>query len=128
MARILLIDDEPQIVTMLTTFLEREGHAIVSAGDGKEGLKILADSCFDIVITDILMPERDGFEVLMSIKKMPNRPKVIAITGGSSSLVQEYLLDVSEKMKADVVIPKPLQLQKLSKIINDLLSGSKTRI
>jgi hypothetical protein len=59
---------------------------------------------------------------------MPNRPKVIAITGGSSSLVQEYLLDVSEKMKADVVIPKPLQLQKLSKIINDLLSGSKTRI
>ena len=123
MARILLIDDEPQIVTMLTTFLEHEGHVVVSACDGKEGLKILAGSCFDIVITDILMPECDGFEVLMSIKKMPDRPKVIAITGGSSSLVQEFLLDISEKMKADMVIPKPLQLQKLSKIINELLSG-----
>ncbi|MDR3578494.1 MAG: response regulator [Oryzomonas sp.] len=94
MARILLIDDEPQIVTTLSTFLGREGHVVVSAGDGKEGLKILTGSCFDIVITDIIMPECDGFEVLMSIEKMPNRPKIIAMSGGSSYLVQEYLLDI----------------------------------
>jgi CheY-like chemotaxis protein len=122
MARILIIDDEPQIVTLLKTFLGREGHVVVSAGDGKEGLNILADSCFDMVITDIIMPERDGFEVLISIKNMPNRPKIIAMSGGSPKLTQEYLLGISEKMNADVVIQKPLQLPKLSKIIHELLN------
>ena len=128
MARILLIDDEPLIITMLSTFLGREGHEVVSAGDGKEGLKILDGGSFDLIITDIIMPECDGFEVLMSIEKMPNRPKTIAMSGGSSYLVQEYLLDISEKMKADRVIPKPIQLSKLSEIIDELLSMSKNGI
>jgi CheY-like chemotaxis protein len=123
MARILIIDDEPQIVTMLSTFLARAGHAVVSAYDGKEGLNILAGSCFDIVITDIIMPERDGFEVLMSIKKMPNRPKLIVMSGGSQYLRQESLLDISEKMNADAVISKPLHLLKLSDIIHELMNG-----
>ncbi|MGD0584192.1 MAG: response regulator [Oryzomonas sp.] len=121
MARILIIDDESQMVNVLTTFLEREGHVVVSACNGKEGLNILAGSCFDIVITDIIMPERDGFEVLMSIKKMPTRPKIIAMSGGSPYLYKENLLDISEKMKADVVLSKPFQLSKLSDIIKELL-------
>jgi CheY-like chemotaxis protein len=128
MARILLIDDEPLIITMLSTFLGREGHEVVSAGDGKEGLKALDGDSFDLIITDIIMPECDGFEVLMSIEKMPNRPKIIAMSGGSSYLVQDYLLDISKKMNADRVISKPIQLSKLSEIINELLSMSKNGI
>jgi CheY-like chemotaxis protein len=67
------------------------------------------------------MPERDGFEVLMSIKKMPNRPKIIAMSGGSPYLYKENLLDISEKMNADVVLPKPFQLSKQSDIVKELL-------
>jgi len=123
MARILIIDDEPQVVTMLQMYLEREGHATVSANNGTEGLNILAGSVFDIVITDIVMPERDGFEVLMSIMKMPNRPKLIAISGGTPYLTPKNLLEISENLKADVVLPKPIKLLRLSEIIKELLSG-----
>jgi DNA-binding response OmpR family regulator len=123
MAQILIIDDEPQIVTMLSTFLKQEGHVVISARDGREGLKILTGGWFDIVITDIIMPESDGFEVLMSIRKMPNRPKIITMSGGTSYLRRDNLLEISEYMKADAVLQKPLNLKKLSTIIHELLSG-----
>lgn len=128
MARILIIDDEHQMVAMLITALESEGHLVVSAGNGNEGLDILAGSCFDIVITDIIMPECDGIEVLMSIKKMPNRPKIIAMSGGSPHLYRDNLLDISEKMNADAVLSKPFKPPQLFDIIKELLNQKKTMV
>jgi CheY-like chemotaxis protein len=124
MARILVIDDEPHMVSILSTFLGRRGHLVVSAGNGEEGLEKLAKNCFDIVIIDIIMPVCDDFEALTSIMKMPKRPKIIAISGGSPYYDQEYLLDVPEKMAADAVMPKPLRLPNLSETIIELLNGS----
>ena len=122
MAKILIIDDDPQIVTMLSKFLDLEGHAVVTASNGKEGLTILAESAFEVVITDMMMPERDGLDVLKTIRNMQNKPKIIAMSGGSPYIDQEHLLRMAKLMKADVVIPKPLQLSKLSQKIQEILS------
>lgn len=124
MARILIIDDEPQIIRLLTKYLEFMGHTVVTACNGKDGLKILSGSTFDLLITDMIMPERDGIEVLTATKGMPNRPKIIAMTGGSPQLDQENLLKMATLMKADRVLAKPIQLQNLSEIIKELLSAT----
>jgi len=121
MAKILIIDDDTQIVTMLTRYLEYSGHLVFNACNGKDGLRATADNIFDIIITDILMPECDGIELLSSIYNMKNRPKVIAMSGGSPHLDQEHLLSIAKIMKADIVLTKPIQLQNLSEKIEALL-------
>jgi len=70
------------------------------------------------------MPKCDGLAVLMSIKNMPNRPKVIAMSGGTHYLDQEDLLESAKLMKADLVLSKPLQLKELSVKIAQLLNGT----
>ncbi|HIJ97048.1 MAG TPA: response regulator [Desulfuromonadales bacterium] len=120
MLRILLIDDDTQITGLLDNFLVREGHTVFTACNGKEGLKLVDTVTFDLVITDIIMPEQDGLGVLMSLKNRPIRPKIIAMSGGSTSLDQEHLLDMAKLIIADVVINKPIQLSYLSVIINGM--------
>ena len=120
MLRILIIDDDPQIVGLLDKFLVREGHTVFTACNGKEGLRLLDTVAVDLLITDIIMPEQDGLEVLMSLENKPNRPKIIAMSGGSTSLDQKHLLDIAKMLKADVVLSKPLQLSHLSEIIEGM--------
>lgn len=122
MARILLVDDDPQIVNLLQKFLEFEGHTVVTANNGKKALNELTGSVFDIIITDIVMPECDGLEVLSAINKMPVKPKVIAMSGGSSHLDQNYLLKMAKLLEAGVILPKPLELSDLSSKIHGILS------
>lgn len=121
MSQILLIDDDAQIVTMLKKFLELEGHCVVTAPNGTHGLELLANMRFDIVVTDIIMPEKDGLEVLLSILKDQNRPKIIAMSGGSNSLDGEHLLGMAKMLKADAVLSKPLNLVVLGEKIREVL-------
>lgn len=121
MAHILIIDDEPQIVMMLKEFLEQEGYSVTAASNGREGLGHLAKIKFDLVITDIVMPEMDGIEVLASFLKDENRPKIIAMSGGSPLLDGDHLLHMAKMMKVDLVLTKPLKLTLLGEQIRELL-------
>lgn len=84
MARVLIIDDEPSVRTVLRALLEREGHTVRDEPDSRAGLALLRTSSVDLVLTDIFMPEKDGIEVIMGIKRRWPRSKVIAITGGGT--------------------------------------------
>jgi CheY-like chemotaxis protein len=121
MAKILVIDDDVQVLKVLVSYLEKGRHEITTASNGKEGVQLLVSQRFDLVITDIIMPEEDGIEVLLWLRKMPNRPKIIAISGGSASLDQEYLLKLADKLAADRVLPKPVDFATLSNAVRDLL-------
>lgn len=120
MARILIIDDDQQVLKLFVSFLTREGHEVVTAEDGKRGIKLLTDQQFDLVITDIIMPEQDGLEVLMWLRKQPDRPKIIAVTGGSVSIDQELLLKTAG-FTADIAIPKPVNYSTLTGAVRELL-------
>ena len=123
MAKILLIDDDEQVLKVMTSFLEREHHEISTAVDGKQGLMLLKNQPFDLVITDVIMPEQDGFEVLLWLKlnEQSHHPKTIAISGGSAHLDQYELLSVCKVMSADKVLPKPVDFETLTHAVREVL-------
>jgi CheY-like chemotaxis protein len=121
-ARILLIDDEPQLRVIFTGFLEVDNHQVDTANDGKQGLALLAQASYDLVITDVIMPEADGFEVLMELNKNYPRLKKIVITGGSALLEPGYLLATAEQLRADKVISKPVDFATFRAAINEVLA------
>jgi len=82
MAKILLIDDDDSVRTMLRLTLAHFGHTVNAARNGREGLELFDQIEVDLVITDIVMPEKEGLEVLMELRKRKTAVKTIAISGG----------------------------------------------
>lgn len=120
MARILVIDDNPEFREILRAHLEGHGHQAVLAENGDRGLAVLDAGGVDLVLTDILMPQRDGVEVLRSAKKRwPDLP-VIAISGGGWIGAGE-LLGMAERLGADQVLQKPVRRDDLIKAVDAAL-------
>jgi len=121
MAEILLVDDDPQVLKVFSAYLEKACHTISTAANGMEAIQLLERRKFDLVITDILMPERDGFELMFFMKKRSDRPKIIAISGGSPSLGHDYVLGVAKTIAADMVLQKPVDFEALTKAVREVL-------
>jgi len=89
--RILVVDDEEQIRTMLTYMLELEGYTVFSAKNGEEGLDLVGRLAFDLVITDMIMPVKDGLKFIMELVKDYPDLKILAISGGGAIKAERYL-------------------------------------
>jgi CheY-like chemotaxis protein len=113
MTSILVIDDEQEITTMLKTALSGYTCSVQTAHNGLEGLRLLGRHPFDVVITDIIMPELDGFEVIMAVNRMQQPPRVIAMTGGTKHLSREYLAEVARTLSVEQVLFKPFSIDEL---------------
>lgn len=83
MPRILIIDDEPLVRSVLRGILERNGHTVMDAPDGRAGLALWRHTPSDLVLTDIFMPETDGIEVIVQLTRVWPQAKIIAMTGGA---------------------------------------------
>ena len=116
MARILLIDDDDSVRTMLSLTLTHVGHTVIEARNGKEGLALFPHANADLLITDIVMPEKEGLEVLMELRKKHPPVKIIAISGG------DYL-HMAKLMGAATVLAKPFSTNLLIAAIDELLPG-----
>lgn len=82
MYRILVVDDEARIRTILRKYAEFEGHEIVEAGDGMEAVRLCRSQTFDVIIMDIMMPELDGFSACREIRKMTQTPIIMLSARG----------------------------------------------
>ena len=122
MARILLIDDDDSVRRMINLSLSRLGHAVTEAGNGKEGLALLDRTAFDLIITDIVMPEMEGFEVLMALRKRQPPMKTIAISGGGRMAAVDYL-QMAKTMGATTVLEKPFTNAALAAAVAETLRG-----
>jgi len=89
--RILVVDDEAQIRTMLTQMLEQEGYAVHTAENGEEGLAQVGRYAFDLVITDMIMPVKDGLKFIMELVRDYPDLKILAISGGGAIKAERYL-------------------------------------
>ena len=110
MATILVIDDEELIRTLLRSALEGAGHEVIEAPNGRVGLELYRQRPADLVITDILMPELNGLDMILELTRGFLNVKVIAISGVQS---EENVLDVAKLLGARQTFHKPLNLQQL---------------
>lgn len=125
MARILLIDDDDSVRTVLLLTLKHFGHLVVEARNGSEGIELFRHGGADLLITDIVMPEKDGLEVLMSLKRAQPSLKVIAISGGGRNSAHDYL-QIARLMGAGKVLEKPFTSDMLMGAVNELLGSGNT--
>jgi DNA-binding response OmpR family regulator len=121
MARILLIDDDDAFRGMLRKLLTHFGHTVIEGRNGKEGLKLFGHAHADLVITDIVMPEKEGIEVLMELRQKQTPVKIIAMSGGGRGMAADYLL-LAKRMGAAKVLTKPFSHEVLMAAINELLA------
>ncbi len=124
LARILLIDDDHQIVALLTEVLTHHGHHVMAAADGRVGLRLVAEHHPDLVITDIFLPEIDGLEVIWRLRDERGL-KVIALSGGGQ-LGDLQFLKHAHLFGALRTMAKPLDLEAFVRMVDELLQQPPT--
>lgn len=117
MARILIMDDDASVRTALKTLLQNEGHEITEAHNAAEGAKIYTTSAPDLIITDLLMPERDGVEALLELRSQYPDIKTIVISGDAPEF-----LPIVEDLGAGRTIAKPFKNKDVIAAVNELLA------
>ena len=120
MKRILIIDDDPVIREIIKDCLEEKEASIELASNGLEGIEMHNKQPFDVIITDIVMPEMEGIELIMKLKKSNAQAGIIAISGAGQSGPGEYLF-MAKQLGVDKIHTKPLDTEKLSKDVDELL-------
>jgi DNA-binding NtrC family response regulator len=122
-SRILVIDDDPSVRDVISRVLEDEGHTVAQASEGKVAMVAFAASRFDLVITDINMPEMDGIEVIMALsERRPGLP-IIAISGGGR-LPKDLLLTSADMLGAVTTLAKPFDVPDMIAAVERALAES----
>src|SRR5512133_1365223 len=117
--KILIIDDEEMIREGLMITLEMEGFEVKICNDGKEAMKIIPEFKPEIIITDIIMPDVDGIEVIISLRKLDKPPKIIAISGGGRISAGDHLKS-ARQLGAACTLTKPFSSKELLNCIKNL--------
>ncbi|MFH2218502.1 MAG: response regulator [Pseudomonadota bacterium] len=118
--RILLIDDDSKIRKLFIQKLAGRGYEIIEACDGKEGLRLYHENRPDLVITDLVMPEKEGIEMITELKREFPNVKIIAISGGGRN-VQDAYLHIAKSLGAERTFTKPIDWPELIKAVSELL-------
>jgi CheY-like chemotaxis protein len=113
MPSVLVVDDEDQVRQLIRESLEQAGYAVQEARDGKEGLDQYRKQAADVVIMDVMMPDQDGLESILILRREFPAARVIAITGGSDMIGILNFLDVAKMMGARRTLQKPFELHAL---------------
>ncbi len=121
MARILVIDDEELVRYTLRAILESADHEVVEAKDGNEGIASCKAHPADLVITDIIMPEKEGMETIIELRHAYPDVKIVAISGGGRIAGSDYL-KLARKLGADEVMPKPFQMDEVLSMVRRVLA------
>lgn len=122
--KVLIVDDEPNIVLSVEFLMQREGHDVVTAGDGQEAIEILARSKPDLMILDVMMPRKNGFEVCAEVRADPElsgMPILMLTAKGREAEMKKGL-----SLGADAYITKPFSTHELVTRVHELLNREET--
>jgi DNA-binding response OmpR family regulator len=122
MAHILLVDDDDLLRRMLYMALTQSGHKVLEATNGREAVRLIATQPFDLLVTDIIMPDKDGLEVVPEIRKKYPALKIIAMSGGGRMNATGFLKAAS-MLGADLTLKKPFPVQEFCTAVNELLAS-----
>jgi len=105
---VLIVDDSVHIVDFVSELLRRQGHSVVTARSGREAETIVDAVAVDVLITDILMPDGDGIELLNRLRRVGKKiPRIVAISGGGRYVDSENCLSIATGAGAHAVLRKP---------------------
>jgi CheY-like chemotaxis protein len=117
--RLLIVDDDADMRLSLKLALEMAGYSIDLAADGREALAIQKQRPADVLITDIFMPESDGFEVIDAVRRGFPHTRIVVVSGGARLAKREYLLDAA-LMDVDAVLQKPFDVETLLRTLDTI--------
>ena len=122
MANILVVDDDVLFAKAQGEFLRRSGHTATTAANGKEAMDLVARNDFDLVITDLNMPEKEGFETISELRRTTPKIKIIAMSGGTVLIDAKDSLSMARMFGASLTLAKPFSGQALIEAVKQVLS------
>lgn len=120
MSKILVIDDSRSIIDILDNYLTFEGYEVLTAENGNRGIDLIKKHKPDLVVTDIIMPEKDGVEVAMYLKLYYPEIKVVAMSAGGAIFAEDHLSNI-RKLGADYVLVKPFTKKEILSAVSAAL-------
>lgn len=123
MARVMVIDDDEVVRMTLTLVLEKAGHDVIAADDGRKGMALFKMNPTDVVLTDIYMPNQEGLATIMALRSAYPAVKVVAISGGGANAGLD-VLPVAEALGADRALRKPISPKDLIATIAELTASA----
>ena len=121
MPTILLVDDDDDALVPLSSLLEEEGHTVLLARDGQQGMEVIEDHRVDAAIVDIFLPNMDGLEMIRAVKKAHPEIPILAVSGGGTLDID--FLDMATKLGANHVMHKPFRLRDFLVLLKDMLNA-----
>ena len=121
MQRVLVIDDDEQVRALLNEILDRAGFQVLEATNGSEGLKLYRRQPADLVITDLIMPEKEGVETIMELRRQFPDARIIAISGGERNAGRDYL-PIAAKLGARRTVAKHFSRQEILDAVRETLA------
>lgn len=122
MKHILVIDDDEQVRTLVGRFISGSGYSVELADNGVTGIAAMRRTPADLVITDIIMPEKEGVETIMELRRDFPQVKIIAMSGGSPQIQPDLPLRIARTLGADRILHKPFTRDVLLTMVNELIS------
>ena len=120
MASVLLVDDTPELRKTIERLLVKAGHAVTSAPNGTAALRELERGTFDVIVTDIVMPDMEGLELIRTVRKTYASLPIIAMSGGGRGSVENYLT-LASSFGAAKTLEKPFPIEALKVAIDEVL-------
>lgn len=122
MARILLIEDDDDLRGVIAQSLTLAGHEVFQAAEGRQGLELFHAGSFDLVLTDLVMPGKEGVETIIELHREKPGLKIIAMSGGMPR--SEFYLNLAAHLGAQRTIAKPFTPTELVAVIDEVLAGA----
>jgi YesN/AraC family two-component response regulator len=114
------VEDEPLVSETLCSAMNGKGHTVVMAANGAEGLRQFTERSFDLVVTDIIMPDKEGIEMILEMRRHKPDAKIVAISGGGRTGNVEFL-KMAESLGAMATLKKPIRLAEFFNVLNQCL-------
>lgn len=121
MSTILVVDDEEDVRVMLKTALNRNGCQVSTAASGREALALYKNEGFDLVITDLVMPDVSGIDLIMELRNLNSDVNIIAISGGGGITGRFEYLPIAKLIGANHIFSKPFSLAEMRKAVDSML-------
>ncbi len=122
MKKILIVDDDDLIRDLIYEILEPQGYQILLAENGNRALEILDKEEIDLIVTDIIMPDKEGIETILDIKKRLPHAKIIAMSGGGQLEANSYL-SMAKRLGVNATLTKPFTPVKLLSMVQEILEA-----